>query len=215
MTYINKFTDKKVLLYRNLTKPSKNIIFKENNENRVRFIYAGLLGLAQGILDICKNVDFKKLDVEFHIYGDGVERSKIKSYIKDKNLNIILHKAVSKEKIQQILPAFDAVIISLKNNIFGAFPSKIYMAINSGIPILYSGGGDGYNTVKKYKLGYVSAPSDYKELNNNILKFIKLDSSSKLQIRNNVIFASKTYFNYEKQQIELIKFIKEITNYEK
>ena len=80
--YLSKKTNKSVFLYRNLTKPyfnkSKNII---SNNSKKKIVYAGLLGLAQGVFKICKNINFNKYDIEFHIYGNGVERSIIKSYI--------------------------------------------------------------------------------------------------------------------------------------
>ena len=43
-------------------------------------VYAGLLGIAQGIYKLCTELDYNK--VQFHIYGAGAEKVKIESLIK-------------------------------------------------------------------------------------------------------------------------------------
>ena len=128
-----KNSSKPIFLYRNLTKA----YFREESkiitdDNQIRIVYAGILGLAQGVLKICQEINFKEYGIEFHIYGDGVERDSIQEFINNnKNNNVFLHETVSKEVIQKKLLLFDATIVSLKTNIFGAFPSKITMAIAS------------------------------------------------------------------------------------
>ena len=46
----------------------------------MRIVYAGLLGVAQDILGIIKNVDFKGLGIEFHLYGGGNQAKEIEEY---------------------------------------------------------------------------------------------------------------------------------------
>ena len=48
-----------------------------SEDGKIRIIYAGLLGIAQDVLAICKNVDFEALNTELHIYGDGNQKNEI------------------------------------------------------------------------------------------------------------------------------------------
>lgn len=205
--YLSERVNKPVFLYRNLS----TSIHNSNNfksSNKFRIVYAGLLGLAQGVSNICEKIDFKLLNAEFHIYGNGIERDRIQSYINsNKNCNVFLHKTVSKQEIQKILLSFDATIISLKSRIFGAFPSKISMAISSNLPIFYSGFGEGAEIIEKYKIGFVSEPENLKKLQSNIQIYIDSDLSFKNKIKNNLSIVDSTHFNYEKQQEKLNVFL--------
>lgn len=137
----------------------------------MRIIYAGLIGVAQGILKIVKGINFKELGVEFHIYGEGAEREMLEKFLKDNpDRNVFLHESVSREEIPELLAAFDITIVPLVKNIYGAVPSKIYEAMAAGIPILFSGEGEGAAIIEKYKTGLTSAPGDFENLKKNILE---------------------------------------------
>lgn len=208
-----RIPNKPVFLYRNLTKVDSSIwqYAKDKDEKQVfKIVYAGLLGLSQGVCKIAKEIDFKKMNTEFHIYGNGVERDAIEEYIKNnKDCNVFLHETVSKEEIQRILPSFDATIISLKNHIYGALPSKITMAIAAGLPVIFSGAGEGAKLVKENKLGLVSEAGDIESLAQNIEKLSSLSNDQVDTIKNNIFEASQGVFNYEKQLMGLYNFISE------
>ena len=72
ISHISKFNSKPKFLYRNLPINNKEIIYVTNKKFKI--VYAGLLGIAQGLYSLIQNINFKELDVEFHIYGDGYER---------------------------------------------------------------------------------------------------------------------------------------------
>ena len=208
--YLNKQTDKPIFLYRNLTKPyfiNNESSMKGNSQKKIA--YAGHLGLSQGVFNICKNISFKDYGVEFHIYGDGVEKPLIENFINENpTSNIYLHQTVSKDSIQKKLLTFDATIIPLQANIYGAFPSKISMAMSSALPIFFSGNGEGYEFVNKYKLGYVSKAGDIEALNYNIKKFSKLDEQGIIKMKLSIANTVKNNFDYDNQQLKLYEFIK-------
>ena len=115
-------------------------------QDRFTFIYAGVMGLAQGldlILDVATAV--RDLNhVQFVLVGDGAERESLKRRIEVENLpNVRLLRAQQKERIPALLAASDAAIHVLKHRILGAVPSKIYEAMASSLPILFAGEGEG------------------------------------------------------------------------
>lgn len=57
------------LLYRNFPdfEPPKIEASNKMNSSKIKIVYAGLLGVAQGVLKLCENLDFS--NIEFHIYG--------------------------------------------------------------------------------------------------------------------------------------------------
>lgn len=149
----------------------KNIISKADESGIPKFVYTGLIGVAQGILEIAKNINFKELDSEFHIYGDGAEREALEIFLKNnQDRNIFLHESVGREEIPELLSGYYSAIIPLVKNIYGAVPSKIYEAMAAGLPILFSGSGEGAKIIEKNRVGLVSAPKDFEALKKNILE---------------------------------------------
>jgi len=137
---------------------------------KIKIVYTGLLGVAQGIYGIVSNINFKELGAEFHIYGEGAERKITEEYLKANPDNgIILHDSVKSSEIPVILQKYYCAIIPLVNNIFGAVPSKIYEAMAAGLPVLFSGTGEGAAIINDNRAGLVSPPKDYLKLKENIL----------------------------------------------
>ena len=208
-SYLKQKSDKPILLYRNLTKPNFNQIVNEQVLNsKKKIVYAGLLGFAQGVLNICKNIDFKSLDVEFHVFGDGIEKSLIENFIQQNSeCNIFLHQTITKDEMQNKLLSYDATIIPLTMNIYGAFPSKITMAMAAGLPIFFSGDGEGFKIVDEFNLGYVSEAGNLNALEKNIIEFSQLNHQQINRMKLNIINIVKKDFNYADQQSKLCKFI--------
>lgn len=171
--HIKKSGGKNVYLFRNGVDVRR---FKVSDReykkgDTIKIVYAGLLGVAQGIYEISKNINFRELGAELHIYGEGAEKEKLIKYLKENpGKNIFLNNPVSREEIPAILPEYYCTIIPLVNNIYGAVPSKIYEAMASGLPVLFSGTGEGAKIIKDNKAGLVSGPKDYDSLKENILK---------------------------------------------
>ena len=137
---------------------------------KIKIVYAGLLGVAQGIFEIVSKINFKELGAEFHIYGEGTERKATLDFIKKNPDNgIVVYKSVKSNEIPEILPKYYCTIIPLVNKIYGAVPSKIYEAMAAGVPILYSGTGEGAAIISDNNIGLVSSPRDYAKLKENII----------------------------------------------
>jgi glycosyltransferase involved in cell wall biosynthesis len=208
-SYLKQKSDKPILLYRNLTKLNFNQIVNEQGLNsKKKIVYAGLLGFAQGVFNICKNIDFKSLDIEFHIFGDGIEKSLIENFIQQNSeCNIFLHQTITKDEMQKKLLSYDATIIPLTKNIYGAFPSKITMAMAAGLPIFFSGDGEGFKIVDEFNLGYVSEAGNLNTLEKNIIEFSRLNHQQINLMKLNIMNVVEKEFNYVDQQSKLCKFI--------
>lgn len=175
------YPHKEIHLYRNYPnfKPPKIENNTESSE-KITMVYAGLLGMAQGIYKLCEALDYSKL--EFHIYGAGAEQSKIESFIaKHPNLPIFYHGEVSRNELHKELLKYDMTIIPLLNRIYGSVPSKIFEYARLGLPILYFGGGEGEDMVRKFELGWTAKAGDYAALNNQISKIKKEDLNAALK----------------------------------
>ena len=60
---------------------------------------------------------------------------------------------------------YDIAIIPLLNRIYGSVPSKIFEFSRLGMPVLYFGGGEGEEIVKRHGLGWTANAGDYLDLN--------------------------------------------------
>lgn len=199
------FSEKETFLYRNYpdfkVKPPKH---ETDSSKKLKMVYAGLLGVAQGILKLCEHLNYES--IQFHIYGSGAEQHAIGRLIKNKpELDIVYHGEVSRQALHQVLANYDFTIIPLLNRIYGSVPSKIFEYARLGIPMLYFGGGEGEDIIEKYKLGWVAQSSNYEDLNAVISKIIfsKLESEN----RNKIQKTALDQFDFSAQLIQLIKHI--------
>ncbi|WP_321539718.1 glycosyltransferase family protein [Flavobacterium piscinae] len=48
----------------------------------IKIFYAGLLGVAQGVFELCKQINLESLPVELHLFGDGAEKNNLKIIFK-------------------------------------------------------------------------------------------------------------------------------------
>lgn len=197
--------DKLCFLYRNF--PDFEVIINGSQNpstGKIKLVYAGLLGVAQGVLELCKQLDTTK--VNFHIYGSGQEANAIATYV---NTNpekpIYFHGHLSRSELHQALLSYDITIVPLLTRIYGSVPSKIFEYARLGMPILYVGGGEGEDLVKHHKLGWVASAGNYNELNAVIsnLKPGDLNQRLKSQIRQTAF----EHFDFNAQLDRLLRFL--------
>jgi glycosyltransferase involved in cell wall biosynthesis len=106
---------------------------KENgfDDHDILVLYAGILGLAQGLEIILEAADKLKQDkrVKFILLGSGPENQKLQAIQIEKQLkNVYFFDAVSKTQMPQIVKSIDVSVIPLRKlDLFlGAIPSKIF-----------------------------------------------------------------------------------------
>lgn len=170
------------------------------NDAPLKVIYTGLLGVAQGIAGICRHINFVSANAELHIYGEGSERAEIEQYIKDHpGTGIVYHGLVKREDIPATLSKADIALIPLIKPIEGAVPSKIYEAMAAGLPILFSGGGEGEQIIKTYDTGWVCKPRKHQDISACIQQIANSDRTELITKKANCLNAAKNVFNREIQ----------------
>lgn len=159
------FPNKDTFLYRNY--PDFNTLKSENkisSDGKLKIVYAGLLGVAQGIFKLCQKLNYE--NIELHIYGAGSEQGKIEAFIKsNQHLPITYYGELTRNKLHKELQQYDVAIIPLLKRIYGSVPSKIFEYSKFGLPILYFGGGEGEQIIEKHNLGWISEAGNYDSLN--------------------------------------------------
>jgi len=114
------FPDKETFLYRNY--PDFNAPVPTHHvktPEKLKMVYAGLLGIAQGIYKLCEVLDYS--NIQFHIYGAGAEQQAIETLIKNNpELDIVYHGEVSRTALHNVLSKYDFTIIPLLNRIYGS-----------------------------------------------------------------------------------------------
>jgi len=150
---------------------------KENGfqDNDILFLYAGIIGLAQG-LEIILSAAEKLKDntaIKFILLGSGPEKEKLQNIKKEKQLtNVYFFDAVSKTNMPAIVKASDVSIIPLRKlELFlGAIPSKIFENLAMEKPVILAVDGEARELfVNQGKCALYSEPENVENLINNVL----------------------------------------------
>ena len=198
--------NKKLFLYRNLQ--TYDVSEHKAKNEKLRLVFSGMLGVAQDVAGIVKNVPWKELNVEFHILGGGKQLEEIQAWITENpDAGVFAHGFVPKEEIAGRLQEMDASIVPLVTRIRGAFPSKVFDILPQGLPILYCGGGEGAAFIARREAGYTSAPGDYKALIENIKKLRDLSTENYEAMSARCVKISQEELNFDKQIKETYDFL--------
>ena len=207
LTHIRSFyRDKKTYLYRNYPNhPISEMNLKTEENGPIKIFYAGLLGVAQGVLELCQNIELEDKNIELHLFGDGAEKSQIEEIIKQQSHpKIFFYGMLDRNVLHEKLNSFDIAIVPLKTRIYGSVPSKIFEYGSLGFPILYFGGGEGENIVAENNLGWVAEVGNYNALNEKLFEISNLRKSQLALIKKTVFKQAEKIFDLDVQIKELI-----------
>ncbi|MBA4277063.1 glycosyltransferase family 4 protein [Flavobacterium sp.] len=208
ITHIHSvFPKKECYLYRNF--PDHQVAKMElvsNINEPIKLFYAGLLGVAQGVFELCQNIELQNLNIELHIFGDGAEKSQIEALIsQNPEKKIFFHGMLERHILHEKLKNFDIAIVPLKTRIYGSVPSKIFEYGALGFPVLYFGGGEGEAIVSENNLGWVANVGDFESLNTALIEISKTGKSEIQMMKQNVFDYAEDNFNLD---FQIKKFIK-------
>jgi glycosyltransferase involved in cell wall biosynthesis len=203
--------DKRLFLYRNLSRiPSGQQAAQEKTARTgsLKIAYAGLLGVPQDVLSIVRNVDFESVGAEFHIYGGGNQAEDIKNEIAAGKKNVFYHGVLAKEQMNKVMGSeYDVSLIALAKSITGAVPSKIFDTLPLGIPLLFCGTGEGAEIVRENGFGLVSAPSDFRMIEDKIREFAIMDADEFHAYSQRCRDAAAGSFNFDSQFDTFMDFL--------
>ena len=201
------FTEKKAFLYRNFPDHKANTLALKTIENEpIKLFFAGLLGIAQGVSELCKQIDLKDLNIELHLFGDGAEKVAIESLIADgKNPKIVYHGIMDRKALHETLQTFDIALVPLKTRIYGSVPSKIFEYTALGFPVLYFGGGEGETIVEENHLGWVAAVGNFEALNEKLVAIAQLNKADLALMKTRIFNKAQLAFDLDNQLKDLIE----------
>ncbi|MCA6421273.1 MAG: glycosyltransferase family 4 protein [Flavobacterium sp.] len=208
ITHIHSlFPKKNCFLYRNFPDHKVLVMELKTHENKpIKIFYAGLLGVAQGVMELCEKIKFESLNIEFHIFGDGTEKNQLEALILSRTeQKIFFHGMLDRKELHEKLKSFDIAIVPLKTRIYGSVPSKIFEYGSLGFPILYFGGGEGENIVSDHNLGWIAEVGNYQDLNKILAEISKLTKSELEKMKKRIFVNSQNIFNLDYQVKNLIE----------
>lgn len=201
------FPEKKAFLYRNFPDHKSDVFTLKTIENEpIKLFFAGLLGIAQGVWELCRQIDLKDLNIELHLFGDGAEKAAIESLIADrKNSKIVYHGMMDRKALHETLQTFDIALVPLKTRIYGSVPSKIFEYTALGFPVLYFGGGEGENIVEENQLGWVASVGNFEALNEKLVAIAQLNKADLALMKTRVFNKAQLAFDLDNQLKDLIE----------
>ena len=198
--------NKKLFLYRNLQ--TYRVSEHKTRNSTLKLAFSGMLGVAQNVAGMVKEVPWKEIGVEFHIFGGGKQLEDIQKWIAEHpDGGVYAHGFVPKEKIADLLREMDGSIVPLATRIRGAFPSKVFDILPQGLPILYCGGGEGARFITEHNVGFVSAPGDYNALEENIKRLREMSTNEYEALSRRCIMVSREELDFEKQMEACCKWL--------
>ncbi len=178
---------------------------------KLKLVYAGVMGMAHGLFELCQAINWEKLPVELHIYGDGLDRPLIESWLKEhEGIAVFLHSPVPADQIPEILPQHDAVLIPQKVRIKGTVPSKIYEAMAAGLPIVFVGGGEGAKLISQYECGYNIEAGNFDKLARVLQELQQSSPQERAKLGQAGRNAAETHFNRANITASLVQWIKQL-----
>jgi colanic acid biosynthesis glycosyl transferase WcaI len=128
-------------------------------------VYAGLLGVAQGlhaVLEAAQDMKHQATEVQFLLIGDGPVKAKLQEQAQDLELtNVIFLPAQPRETIPGYLSAGDVALIPLtRRRLLGALPSKMFDAMACQRPVILGADGEACQILKEAGAGLVIPPED-------------------------------------------------------
>ena len=200
--------NKNLFLYRNLQTYQMDCDHKTKGDV-LKLVFSGMLGVAQDVAGIVKNVPWKEIGVEFHIFGGGKQYEEIVAWCNEHpDGRVYAHGFVPKEEIAGRLASMDASIVPLVTRIRGAFPSKVFDTLPQGLPILFCGGGEGAQFIASRALGFVSAPGDYVALIENIKLLRDLPTMEYEAMSGKCIDVCRNELDFKKQMKACYEWLK-------
>ena len=132
-----------------------------------RVLYAGTIGLSQGLGTLLDAASRLGPGIEVVIAGDGAEAGALRERLRREGLrNVRMIGPVSHRTVPDLYAEADLAVVLLRDRpLFrGAVPTKLIEAMSAGRPVLLSGAGEAADLVREAGAGVVVPPERPAEL---------------------------------------------------
>jgi glycosyltransferase involved in cell wall biosynthesis len=130
----------------------------------LRVLYAGTLGIAQGINVLLEAAAIAGPEVvQLTIAGDGPDAELLRTMVRTEHLeNVRLLGSVSPTGIPALYESVDAAVVPLRDlRIFsGALPTKLFEGLAAGRPVIVAARGEAAELVEQARAGLSVTPGD-------------------------------------------------------
>jgi len=138
-------------------------------------VYVGNLGLAQGLMQlmhVAKKAEANGLNVQFLLFGSGVEEKLLKAYAEENHLNHVYFPGrLPNADMYTILRHAKMSFVSLVNDkLQDSVPTKMFEALGAGCPVLLAAVGDAADILNECRLGIAVRPNDEEALWNSFFR---------------------------------------------
>lgn len=176
------------------------------------YIFAGLLGLAQGldqVLDLAKSLP-DDVAGRFVLVGDGPAREALAARIAKESIRRVrIVPAQPRERIPALLAAADVALITLGVSIPSAVPSKIYEAMATELPILLVADGEPNRRVADANCGISVSPGDLQGTRQAV-ELLSGDPQLRKQLGESGRKAAETLYNRDLIAARLDQFLRSV-----
>ena len=136
-----------------------------------------------------------------------MEEEQIRDFCqKNTDLSVFFHGAYHPNDLKQIYSDVLVALVPLSNRIIGAVPSKIFELIQFEVPIIFSGGGEGAEIVRAYKLGLTVPPGNIEGITESLEAFRSFNKDEFDALIKSIRAAKANDFNFNAQFNSLIDF---------
>jgi len=179
-------------------------------------LYAGIIGIAQGMDQLCDVVEKMKSskDVHFVFIGEGPVKSTVDKIKREKSLtNLTLLEEVPRELIPAYISAADCCLVPLKKNklFLGALPSKMFDVMACERPVILSVDGEARSVLEDAKAGIFVEPENIDHMISAIQKLRNNPGLSRKMGKAGRSYVEQ-YFSRRQKAQELEQILIELTN---
>ena len=185
----------------NLYRPS--LILESNAKLIVAFI--GRLTIEKGIYESVKafeTINNSKLNIEFHIIGDGPEKDRINKYIYSNKISNIKLLGFT----NNVAEALKNASILILPSYFESFPLIILEAMSSGVPVIASNVGGVPEIIENMQNGILIEPRNIDQLI-DALTFLTNSNAERIRIGNKGKETVEKDFTIERTVLEITNLI--------
>lgn len=145
----------------------------KNHNTKIKIMYAGLHGLAQGLDQIIQaSIILSSNDsIEFIFIGDGPVKTQLIDQAQHSGIqNVTFLDPIPSSQIPAALLAADILLVPLKVQLTGAVPSKLYEGMAAGKPIILIAESEAAEILNNAECGISVKPGDTNGLVSAILR---------------------------------------------